>query len=405
MHDGAPATDKKQDNQHQLLLGHERLSTLYAQVLGSSVFAFSQADQKTMNDEDNKAQAQVSSVLRAFEDIDGAYSSPLPLGGKLQDVFNQVLTTYGSIEKIPDSMSRLRNALAAYEEATRNSYNLHSRSTKASVRLGQAIANAESPSKANGGQQTGAASWAVGYTPEKLPDANTLIGSLQSSGNAISLSLSASNFSTSTTSLRMDNRTSFTVPLGFFALSVSHSSEFDYSTYMHEDSSMQIDMKYPGLTLVAAEPSALVANGATGWYAEDILSELAEKSGKDATGYQLHGDEFSVGGLFGKGGRLSRLRTFVISQYPTVSMTMHKVDVSSVSSHFETHNSARLSLLGLITLGEHSDSYQVSSVTSSAASESVTVTFSPPAISGTTSLEQQVAYVLGGVASYPGIRG
>jgi hypothetical protein len=388
----------------QLALGNERLSTLYVQVLESTIFGFSQADQKLMNDEDTAAQAQISSVLTEFENAGGVYSDPLPFGGKLQDVFSQLTKAYGSIENIPATMSGLRNAMATYADATRNSYNLHARSTRATTRLDKAIANAKSPSKNNGGQQVGDSSYYVGYTPEKLPSANQLIGALQSADNVVSLSLGASNFSSQSASLSIDNKASFTIPMGFFSLSVSHSSEFDYSTYMHEDSQMQIDMRYPGVTLVAASPSVLSADEATGWFAEDILLEIADKSGHDATGYQLHGSEFKADGLFGKGGRLSRLKTFVISQPPTVTMTMHKVDVSSVSSFFKTSNTAKLSLLGFITLGEHSDSYQVSSVTSDAASESISVTFGPPAVSGTIPLDQQVAYVLGGVASYPGTR-
>jgi hypothetical protein len=358
-----------------------------------------------MEDEDNNAQMQVTSILAEFEGAGGTYSSPLPLGGKLQDVFNQVVSNYGSIADIPSTMSGLRNALATYEETTRNSYQLHGRSTDALQRLNQAITNTKSPTAKNGGQQIDAVTYLVGYSPEKLPGAKQLTDSLKNDGNAITLSLSASNFTAETTSLSMENRVSFTVFLGFLSLSVNHTNKFDYSSYMYEDSSMEIDMKYPGVTLIGVAPSALTTDGSTGWYAEDILLEIAEKSGKNATGYQLQGSEFSVDELFGKGKRLSRLRTFVISQYPTVTMTMNKVDVSSVSKHFETDNDISISLFDCITLGEHSSTYKVSSVTSDASSESITVTFAPPAISSDLRLDEQVAYVLGGVASYPGIRG
>jgi len=155
------------------------------------------------------------------------------------------------------------------------------------------------------------------------------------------------------------------------------------------------------VTIVAATPSRLTADNKTGWYANDILEEVATKTGQDATGYKLQGSEYDVGELFGPGMAFSRLKTFVISQQPTIAMTFTGTEISRVTSDFKVGASIKLKLFGLFTLGEAEGSYSVHNVQSDSKTGTVTVTFAPPQVSGTTPLEKQVAYVLGGVASYP----
>ena len=55
----------------------------------------------------------------------------------------------------------------------------------------------------------------------------------------------------------------------------------------------------------------------------------------------------------------------------------------------------------LFTLGSASGSYTVRKVDASSQAGSVTVTLGAPQASGTIPLQQQVAYVMGGVAAYP----
>ena len=74
---------------------------------------------------------------------------------------------------------------------------------------------------------------------------------------------------------------------------------------------------------------------------------------------------------------------------------------SQTVSGFKEQMATSISFLGLFTLGSASQSYSVHNVDTSSVAGSVTVTFGPPEVSGTIPLQQQVAYVLGGVASYP----
>jgi hypothetical protein len=62
---------------------------------------------------------------------------------------------------------------------------------------------------------------------------------------------------------------------------------------------------------------------------------------------------------------------------------------------------ASVDLFGLFRIGSASSNYSVNKVDTSSSDGSVTVTFGSPEPSGTIPIEQQVAYVMGGVPSYP----
>ena len=385
-----------------LELTGQRFSTMYAQILQAVTFSFSQADQKKMNDQDAAASAQIATILTDFANAGGTFSNPLPFGGKLQDVFNQLTKQFGSLSNLPDSLNDLRNAVAAYKGIAGDSYALHNRWYAATARLQAAIANTTTPSAANGGMQTDATSYIVGYTPNKLPSANQLIGGLGTVGNAVSVNVTLSSFSSSSTTLSVSGQAGVEIPIAdVIGIKVGGSSSYDMSDFASSSTTVTMALTYTGVTMAAAAPTPLSLDNSTGWFANDILQEIVANSGQDATGFQLQGSEYNVAELFGAGEAFSRLKTFVISQYPTISITFTGAQSSKVTSAFQVNASAEIDLLGLFQLGSASTSYSVSKVDTSSSDGSVTVTFQAPNVSGTLPLQQQIAYVMGGVASYP----
>jgi hypothetical protein len=386
----------------QLSLGNGRFSSLYRQILGATVFGFSKADLKIMQDEDSAATAQIASILTEFNHAGGVLSKPLPFGGALQDVFDQLRERYGALDNLPSSLSRLHNAIASYEEVAGRSMKLHNNYYEATALLNAARAAILKPSQANGGEEVGAGAYYVGYTPDKLPSANQLIGELKTDANAVSLNMTLSNFHEKSTDLSVSGRTGFSIPIADVAsFDFGASASYDLSTYTSSSSEITIDLNYKGVTIIGAAPSVLSPDGATGWYDGQMLGEILEKTGKDATGYQLQGSEFDVDELFGKGKALSRLKTFVISRQPEMSMTFKGGNASKVTSDMKVGAKASIDLFGLFRVGSASASYSVHKVDADSSDGSVTVTFGPPEPSGTIPLEQQVAYVMGGVPSYP----
>ncbi|NIZ09755.1 hypothetical protein [Pseudooceanicola sp. HF7] len=386
----------------QLELVGGRFSTFYSQILGAVAFDFSSADQQVINEQDTAASAQIASILREFENAGGTYSSPLPFGGKLQDVFNQLTEQYGAVDKLPDTLNALRNAIASYKSMAGASYALHNRYYQATARLSAARANVLAPSETNGGQEVSANTYYVGYTPNKLPTANQLLADLGNDGSSVKIQMTLSDFTSTTTKLSVSGSAGLTIPImDVFRLDLAASASYDLSTFTSQSSTVTVEMTFKGVTTAAAIPSPLSTDNATGWYAEEILSEVASKSGKDATGYQLIGSEFKIDQLFGPGKAFSRLKTFVVSQQPEVVMTFEAAEESRITSDLKVGAKLSLDLFGIFSLGSASADYEVHKVDTSSRQGAVIVTFSAPKPSGSTPLEQQKAYVMGGVPSYP----
>lgn len=377
-------------------------SNLYAQIMSAVTFSFSTHDQNTLNAQDTAAAAQINSILTAFTNASGTFSNPLPFGGKLQDVFNQLTKQFGSLDKLPDTLSELRNAIATYKSMAADSYALHNRWYAATARIVAAQANTVSPSAANGGMQVDASSFYVGYTPNKLPTANQLLGSLNTPGNAVDVEINIFSFSSHGAQVKVSGSAGFDIPIAdILGISVSGSASYDLSRYASSLTDITIELKYPGVTLCGSMPSVLSTDNKEGWYANDILQEVVANADQDATGYRLQGSEFDVDKLFGAGCAFSRLKTFIISQQPTMTLTFTNAEASQITSDFKSKASISVDLFGLFSIGGASASYAVQDVDAESHSGSVIVTFGPPKPSGTIPLQQQVAYVLGGVAAYP----
>ena len=377
-------------------------SGYYARLLPAVTFSFSSADNALMNQQDTAAQAQIASVLTEFTNANGVFSNPLPFGGKLQDVFNQLNKDFGSLSNLPSSLNALRNAITAYQSIAGDSYALHNKYWAATAYLNAAIANVDKPTAANGGMQVDASNYYVGYTPNKLPNDNQLIGGLNTAANAVSVDIALSNFSSTASELKISGSAGFSVPIAeIISFSMNASVSYDVSKYTSSSSAITMNITYPGVTVFASLPSILSTDNTTGWYANDILQEVVANTGKDITGYKLQGSEYNIGNVFGPGKIFSRLKTFVISQQPTIKMIFTGSDINDITSDFTVNASAKIDLLGLFTLGSVSGSYNVQNVDTKSLAGSVIVTFGPPAASGTIPLQQQVAYVLGGVPSYP----
>jgi hypothetical protein len=236
-------------NNGELELTGGGFSNYYSQLLQAVAFTFSQADQKTMNDQDTAASAQISSIITAFLNAGGTFSSPLPFGGKLQDIFNQLTKQYGSLSNLPAGLNELRNAIAAYQSMAAQSYALHNRYYAATDRLQAAQINCRVPSAANGGMQVGANSYYPGFTPNKLPSANQLIGSLSTLANAISVEIDVSNFQSGDSSLNIAGGGGFEIPIAeIIGISVNGSASYDLSKYTSSSSKLTMNINYPGVT-------------------------------------------------------------------------------------------------------------------------------------------------------------
>ncbi|HEY0024003.1 MAG TPA: hypothetical protein VGB24_13875 [Longimicrobium sp.] len=389
-----------------LALGGSNFSTLYMQVLNNVTYVISDADNAVIQQQSQAAASQISSVITEWENNFGTISSTQMATAvpptKLGYIETQVQTLWGGdISKIPSSLATFENAYQSYQLAAAQMNTIMQASAAANTRLAAAKANTQNPTASNGGLQTGATAFYVGYVG--MPAQTVINSGLQTSTNQVSVSLSLSDFSGSSSNLSVNGGAQGTLDVAdIFTVSVGGSASFDLSKYTSSSSSVTMTITYPGITIVPAAPLNLNGAGQMGWYDNLILAEAVNNMGKgrQVTGYQVQGSQFPAS-FFGPGGGFSRLKTYVISQIPTTSITFTNADSSRVQSDFHEQSSVSVDLFGFIPIGGGSQSYSVQSVDASSSSGSVTVMLAPAVQQGTVPSNQATAFVLGGVASYP----
>lgn len=390
----------------ELTLTGSNFSTLYLQVLNNVTYVISDADNAVIQQQSNAAASQISSVINEWENNFGTIT-PTQMNGavpptKLGYIEGQVQTLWGGdISKIPSSLASFENAYQSYQLAAAQMNTIMQASAAANTRLAAARANTQNPTSANGGLQTGASTYYVGYTG--LPAQTVINSGLQTSSNQVSVGISLGNFSGSSSNLSVNGSAQGTFDVAdIFTVSVGGSASYDLSKYASSSSTVEMTISYPGVTVIAASPLNLNGAGQLGWYDNQILTEAVNNMGQGTkvTGYQVQGSEFPAS-FFGPGASFSRLKTYVISQTPTTSITFTNANSSLVQSDFQEQSSVSVDLFGFIPIGGASQSYSVQSVDASSSSGTVTVTLAPPVQQGTVPSNEATAFVLGGVASYP----
>jgi len=389
-----------------LTLGENQFSNVYDEVLHTISYVISDLDQQAIDTAAQNCASEISSVINTWETNFGPITateqqSALP-PTKFGFILQQVVKNWGTNpENIPDSLADFRTALRAYEGTGPVAYGIQLTQALAMSVLQAAMANTENPSAANGGLQTGLTSFYVGYTG--FPAQNMINDDLQNLVNQVEISIALSDFSSSSSVLSIDGNAGIRLPIAdIFDVRINGSASYDLSKYASSSTAMNMLVIYSGITFIASARVALNIAGTQGWYSNSILEEAVNNMGKGTTvtGYQIQGSKFSPSD-FGSGGKLSRLKTFVISQLPTITLVFQAANSAAIAQDFQEQASVDVSLLGLFDIGSGSQSYQVQFVNISPSDGSVVVTLAPPKVILPPPAQQATAFVLGGVASYP----
>ncbi|WP_371225814.1 hypothetical protein [Roseovarius sp. 2305UL8-3] len=395
-----------------LTLGNQQFSTLYSRILKAAEYQFSAADQKIVNDPayDNQKIAITNSA--ASDGFAVAYAvSPVTYTGVLAALlknFSDKPADY-STANIAKAAKNLVNAgFPGLAAAFSNNINMLAPLNRvlgeqeaASLELAAAQDHSTNPSAANGGLQTTATDYYVGWTP--MPS-NTVIQGGLDSASKVSIAISASNFSSTDASLSINGQTGFSIPImDVIDIGITASSSYEWSKHTSSSSSLEMTIEYPGVTIVQIDPLPLSADNATGWYDQSLLQSIVSGSGDaNVSGFKISPtSQYAPSKMFGKGKPFSRMRTMVISQAPTITMVFSADMANSVTSSFKESASVDVKLFGIFKVGSFSESYGITKVDTDKTSGKVTVVFAPPKITGSVPAVKQVANVLGGVADYP----
>jgi hypothetical protein len=309
-------------------------------------------------------------------------------------VLNSVLKEFGDPSSKSLQLETQENIFSHLEDILKAIMNL---ATAGFVGLTQAIADSLSQTK-----KTVEAQYYVGW--DKLPTTNQVLGGLQS-GGTLTINISASNFHSQQTTFSIGGQAGFSLPVGdFFSININGGASYDLSKYTSDSSLLDMNLSYTGVSMVqAGEQKPLTADYYQGWYDLSLLRSIVTGSdNRQVSGFKIDPhNQYNVKDTFGEGKPFSHILTFVISNFPVIKMTFAAAQVSKIKTDFKQDASIKVKLLGLFTIGSIDQTYQVESVDESSVSGKIIVTLSPPVITGTVPLNQQVCNILGGVADYP----
>lgn len=377
-----------------------KYSTLYKSVIEKIHFNISKEDQQRINKEANEQAGLVSSIVTAYkqsgiDDKTTKYPDVPTIMARIQKVTGKTFDEV-DVGKYP-YLSTLCNLLSEFTRKAIFTSKIQRAAAKAEARLQAIINHIDTPTDDNGGLKTDD-DYVCGW--ENIQEPSQLKDKLEQ-GNSISFTFSANNFHDNSSHLNFNNKIHADVPVNwFFHIGGEHEDKYNFDSYASNGAEVSVTVTYSGITLIPANPTELSANNKKGWYASDILEETAAKSGKDVTGYQLVDSKYNAKTLFGKNGKLRRMKTLVISQLPSIKLHFSKFDCERLLKSFEEQTELNFQMLnGFISAGS-SNKYACSESKYDKNSQSLDVTLSPLPLGTSGTAENQTAYVLGGVVDY-----
>ncbi len=383
---------------------NQNFSTYYYQILNQVFWQLSTADQATIN---SPAVGQAQALVWAAVAQDQVpVSSSLSWGALVTWVFTnygQGLTPQNNVT-LSQAAVNMNLAYPNTSQALTNYINTQGPASAIQVaqsaglqELAAAKFNTLTPNAANGGMQTGANSYYVGYN---VPVWANLTAGLSNTNNRITVGCTANSFSSTGTNLTVANA-SYSVQPGWFSFTAEGSaSATNVETYTSATSTMTLSIIYPGVTTFGTAVTPISTNLAIGWFDNTVLTQIIQTwNAPTVTGFAINaGTANQPPTTFGQGKPFVQLKTWVISNPPTISFTITDADVTAMSAAFK--EGSAYTTIGIFSgsAGVQSSGYTVSNFQAVESTVTVTLTATNVPLLPAT---EQMAFVLGGVASYP----
>lgn len=379
-------------------------SNLYQKILQNTVYKFSTSDQAKLNALMLKHKLKKQALIISYEEnVEQISDQMIKNSGcfpakKIGYIKNVIDTRYsGNPDNLPNTLAGFSSAYKSFLSLGAQLNTFNSRQTTAISEITGAVNNTISPTAENSGLQTGPLSYYPGY--DGMPGVEEIRSSLKNDKNQMTVSCKFSKASA------LNYKRGTDVPdVSSFNISnpqVDDDAKIGLSLQREPAGTLDMQVTYTGITIVTPKPMPLTANQKKGWYSNNILSQVIEKTNKDETGFQLQNSEFSVARLFGIGKTFARVRAFVISNEPTIKLTFRNADEYSIRAAFKENDNITLDLAEMFSFGSVSDGLIIKEIKSSHTTD-VIVTLSPDTIFQTLSTPQQAtAFIIGGVIEYP----
>lgn len=384
-------------------------STLFANILANSTYVTSTVDAQTTKKTLDEFSDTSNQLVTAFEsDFGEVTQSHIGAMGSKPPTKTQYIADYvaknfpGDPPSFPPSMAVFESIYASWVVLSRMITRNAALKADALDLLSVAQAHVKSPNAENGGLQTDVDSWSVAY--EGLPDNATLQAELSDTDRAVTISLVLDNMGDGTLALTSDHQSLGVMSGKDLKLTVTDAAteqQTSLDPLFQTSSRVEMKIQYQGLAIVSARPMALSADHTEGWYSRDALIQIADKSGKDETGIQLANSTYSVDELFGPGKRLNRVKTFVISEDPTITLDFHGGAGQQVLPSTAGDLSATVELGQITRVGENVGDYKATSSTSGSGVVSVVIVPSRKFPTVTVPAIERRAHIIGGIVDTP----
>lgn len=384
-----------------------RFSSRYCDILNASTFNVSTADAKAQDAANREFSKASDELVKQFEKDLGRIRKQ-QLQGKDGRTIDKILFVEQYIEEHyvgagqswPISLTGLETKFSGWSLKAQNMRRSMKLQQDAMNLLSQASQNVKAPDQQNGGMQTGPTDWVPAY--KGLPDVTDLATSITSGTPQMNVKLEFDNTGNNTMKMKVDNQSIGPITPSMLQFSISAqdgSQQRSAGDLWTAASRVIMDIDYCGVTLVSSHPQDIADDLSTGWYSQNVISQLAQKTGQDVTGFQLQSSLFDAGTLFGKGKTFARVKTFVISDDPTITLWFYGINKSDVDQKFSVQSKAELTVGGIAAFGTKTTQYQVNSVQDAGAA--VKVVIMPDTSQSAALPENQRAHVIGGVLDFP----
>ena len=388
-------------------IADSRFSGQYADLLGSSAFQVSSADQKSQNAASREFSKASDELVREFEkalgrirkrQLQAADGTTLEKIMYVEQYINEHYAGPG--KSWPISLTALSTEFTSWSLKAQNMRRAMKVQNDAMQLLTQSCKNATTPDAGNGGMQTGASNWVPAY--RGLPNVATIVQSISSGTPQMNVQLEFDNTGQNSLKMKVGPKAVGNIAPSMlqFSLSAQDGTQSRSVNDLWKSATRVVmDIDYCGVTLVSSQPQEIASDRSTGWYSGTVISQLATKTGKDVTGFQLQGSLFDASTLFGPGKSFARVKTFVISDDPTITLWFYGVDATATVQKFSGQPKAELTVAGIAAFGTKTTEYQVNSVFDDGKAVKVVIAPSDPGIA--VPPEDQRAHIIGGVLDFP----
>ncbi|GBE74755.1 MAG: hypothetical protein VKL60_11855 [Sphaerospermopsis sp.] len=377
-----------------------RLSQLYNDILNNIEFKLSDEDQDLLKKREQCYEQVSQRVVSIYErdveiitekKISKSKCYPATKIGYVQYIIN---TKYdGCTQKLPSTLAILQSEYQIFINVSITLNQFTQQLDFAQRQLAAAKENTMFPLETNGGLQTGKDHYMIAYTG--FPVVNQILDNLKNAENTLKITWEIQNLFSPQPTFSIGDENSLPATEDTIMIGFDEKDNKSLKTLGISASKIKVEIIYTGLTIISAKPLLLSTDLKTGWYSDTILSNIIIE--KNTTGFHLFSDRYQAQNLFGFGKKFAFVKTFLISEEPTIQLTFYGNDLSKIESNFKQAKSFKINFADILT----ADALNIKSINHDT-NKPLTITLtSPHSSSGTIPAQNKIAHIIGGVISYP----